>query len=43
MQSPTKAAAKKTINKLKTTLTARQGPVDQDQSRTPFADAIARY
>jgi arginine decarboxylase len=43
MESPTKASAKKTINKVKATLKGRQGPVEKDQSRSPFADAIARY
>jgi arginine decarboxylase len=43
MESPTKAAAKKTINKVKASLKSRQGPAEKDQSRTPFADAIARF
>jgi arginine decarboxylase len=43
MESSTKAAAQKTINKVKASLTARQGPAEKDQSRSPFADAIARY
>jgi hypothetical protein len=34
---------KKTLNKVKATLKARQGPVEKDQSRSPFADAIARF
>lgn len=43
MESPTKAGAKKTINKVKAALLARQGPAEKDQSRSPIADAIARY
>ena len=43
MESPTKAGAKKTINKVKAALLARQGPAEKDQFRSPIADAIARY
>ena len=43
MESPAKATAKKTLNKVKTTLKTRSGPVEKDQSRSPFADAIAHY
>ncbi len=43
MESPTKTGAKKTINKVKAALLARQGPAEKDQSRSPIADAIARY
>ena len=43
MESPAKATAKKTLNKVKTALKARAGPGEKDQSRSPFADAIARY
>src|SRR5947209_20285213 len=43
MESSTKAAAQTTINKVKASLKERQGPVEKDQSRSPFADALARY
>ena len=37
------ATAKKAVNRAKSALEKRHGPVSKDQSRSPFADAMARY